>query len=158
MRRATIAPFAVLLAAAVVAASAAALQSGGDAVRAPREQPPPPPHRDGSQGRVQKPQVNGDVVRYPQEYPLVRARRYVRQGKVDGRGGCTQPEESSTLSLPPDGPRAMMERPVEVNLRTCRVVYEQGVPPRGAIEQPERGGEGVGGEAYGRGAASDARP
>lgn len=84
--------------------------------------------------------VRGDVVTYPQRYPLKGARRSVAQGRQVGvasssSSSCQMPEVR--LSLPP-GERAIEQRDVSVNTRTCRTVVERGIPPRSVVRSWRR--------------------
>lgn len=88
--------------------------------------------------------MHGDVMKFPEKYPLKKAKRIAVDGsRVDGsrvstlarvqrRPGCRLPAGSLSLNR---GERAVELRQLSLNLRTCRAVFERGVPPRSVIEK-----------------------
>jgi hypothetical protein len=99
-----------------------------------------------------------DVVQFRQPYPLANAKRVAVQGRHVGVGAssargtdCRFPPAS--LSLAPRE-RAVELREVALNRRTCRAVFERGVPPRWARGGPQSKEQATSGDKRRRGTAS----
>jgi hypothetical protein len=92
--------------------------------------------------------THGDVLTFKQPYPLSDSTRLEVQGRQVGagaasvtRGQCRLPR--ATLSLAPHE-RAVELRQVALNRRTCRAVFERGVPPKSSRAQAAGAQESAG--------------
>lgn len=109
-------------------------------------------------------QADRHVVKYRHAYPLADAKRSVVQGQQVGaaarnaRPSCRMPRASLSLAR---HQRAIELRQVSINLRTCRAVFERGVPPKGTegspSDKPQSAGAARGDGGAGTGVHAAAR-
>lgn len=109
-------------------------------------------------------QADGHVIKYRQPYPLADSTRSVVQGHQvraaarsaeTRRPSCRMPEASVSLAR---HERSIEYRQLSINLRTCRAVFERGIPPNGTkSSSPQKPQSSAADRGQGGGRATDVR-